>query len=143
MEHAWGLPRGRRQGGRQLTVFPRGGARPGAGRKPRGPWALVSHAVRPRVTRHGPLLVTTRLLPGFPDLRRERTLATLLQTISAGADRFGLRLVEYSIQTNPLRVIAEAEDARSLARAAGTARAYGQGPEPGVGAQLLGASGHL
>lgn len=116
MGQSAGHPTGRAQGGRQLTIFPRGGARPGAGRKPRGPCALVSHAVRPRVTRHDPLLVTTRLLPGLPNLRRDSTVAMLRQKLSAGAERFGFRLVEYSIQTNHLHVIAEAEDARSLAR---------------------------
>ena len=99
----------------QLTIFPRGGARPGAGRKSNGERALVSHATRPRLTKHEPVLVTTRLLPGLPNLRRERTLMTLRRTLSAGSDRFGFRLVEFSIQSNHLHVIAEADDARSIA----------------------------
>ncbi|MCY2962034.1 MAG: transposase, partial [Planctomycetota bacterium] len=46
----------------------------------------------------------------------ERTLVVLRDALSAGADRFGFRLVEYSIQTNHLHLIAEAEDERSIAR---------------------------
>ena len=101
---------------RQLTIFPRGGAQRGAGRKPKGTRALVPHARRPRLTARDPVLVTTHLLPGLPNLRRNRTLATLRDVLAAGADRFGFRLVEYSIQSNHLHLVAEADDARSLAR---------------------------
>ncbi len=101
---------------RQLTIFPRGGARPGAGRKPKGDRALVTHAVRPAVTGRDPVLITTRLVEGLPNLRRERTLVLLRDTLAAGADRFGFRLVEYSIQTTHLHIVAEGEDARSIAR---------------------------
>ncbi len=101
---------------RQLTIFPRGGERKGAGRKPKGERALVSHARRPKLTPRDPVLVTTRLLPDLPNLRRERTLTILRDALAAGSDRFGFRLVEYSIQSNHLHFIAEAEDARSIAR---------------------------
>jgi REP element-mobilizing transposase RayT len=100
---------------RQLTIFPRGGARRGSGRKPKGARALVAHAPRPRLTARDPVLVTTHLLPGLPNLRRNRTLATLRGVLAAGADRFGFRLVEYSIQSNHLHFVAEADDARSIA----------------------------
>jgi len=43
--------------GRQLTIFPRGGQRKGAGRKPNGERALVTHAIRPRLTSRDPLIV--------------------------------------------------------------------------------------
>jgi len=56
-----------------------------------------------------------RLLPDLPNLRREGTLATLRRVLSAGFERFGFRLIEFSIQTNYLHLIAEAEDARSFA----------------------------
>ncbi len=101
---------------RQLTIFPRGGARAGAGRKPKGEKALVAHETRGRVTRRDPVLITTRLVEGLPNLRRERTLVLLRDALAAGADRFGFRLIEYSIQTNHLHFVAEGEDARSIAR---------------------------
>ena len=101
---------------RQLDLFRHGGTRAGAGRKPKGDRALVPHDTRARVTRHTPVLVTTRLLAGLPNLRRERTLVLMRATLAAGADRFGFRLIEYSIQSNHLYFIAEAQDEIALAR---------------------------
>lgn len=101
---------------RQLTIFPRGGAQRGAGRKPKGECALVTHARRPKLTARDPVIVTTHLAAGLPSLRRDSTLVALRRALSAGADRFGFRLVEYSIQSNHLHFIAEADDARSIAR---------------------------
>jgi len=101
---------------RQLDMFRRGGKRAGAGRKSKGDRALVPHDPRARVTRHTPVLVTTRLLAALPNLRRERTLALLRATLAAGADRFGFRLIEYSIQSNHLHFVAEAQDEIALAR---------------------------
>ncbi len=54
----------------QLTFFLRGGARRGAGRTPKGERPLVTHAARQTLTQRDPVLVTTRLLPGLPNLRR-------------------------------------------------------------------------
>lgn len=100
----------------QLTFFRRGGARPGAGRKPKGERALVTHAARARVTRHDPVLVTTRLVAGCPNLRNDSNLAVVRGALESGCDRFGFRLVEYSVQTNHLHIVAEARDARALSR---------------------------
>ena len=68
------------------------------------------------MTRHTPVFVTTKLVEGLPTLRRERTLALLRDTLAAGADRFGFRLVEYSIQSNHLHFVVEAQDERALGR---------------------------
>ncbi len=100
----------------QLALFRRGGKRKRAGRKPAGERALVAHSPRARVTRHTPVLVTTKLVEGLPSLRRERTLALLRATLAAGADRFGFRLVEYSIQSNHAHFLVEAQDERALGR---------------------------
>ena len=100
----------------QLTPFRRGGKRRRAGRKPTGDRALVPHSGRPALTLRDPVLVTTRLMPGLPNLRRERTLMTLRAALAAGSDRFGFRLVEFSIQSNHLHFIVEADDARAISR---------------------------
>ena len=102
----------------QLTLFRAGpgGARRGAGRKPRGNRALVPHVARPALSRHHPVHVTTRLGRGLPPLRRLPELEVLRRALGAGADRFGFRLVHFSIQNDHLHLIAEAEDARSLSR---------------------------
>ncbi len=60
--------------------------------------------------------VTTRLRAQLPSLRRKTTRAVLEVAFSRGADRFGFRLIHYSIQSNHLHLIAEAEDRTSLAR---------------------------
>lgn len=101
---------------RQLTIFARGGPRPGSGRKPTGPRPRVAHSTRTRLSGREPIFVTSRLVDGLPNLRRTETLATLRRALAAGSDRFGFRLVELSIQSNHLHAIAEADDARSLAR---------------------------
>ncbi len=100
----------------QLSLFRRGGERRGAGRKRKGDRALVPHSGRPALTPRDPVLVTTRLMPGLPNLRREQTLMTLRGALAAGSDRFGFRLVEFSIQSNHLHFLVEADDARAIAR---------------------------
>lgn len=100
----------------QRSFFSRGGTRQGAGRKPKGERALVTHSTREKLTPRDPVLVTTRLLPGLPNLRRERTLMTLRHALAAGSDRFGFLLVEFSIQSNHLHFIVESENARAIAR---------------------------
>lgn len=100
----------------QLSLFRRGGARRGAGRKPKGQRPLVPHTTRPRVLARHPQLVTTRLVAGLPNLRREVAFAQLRDLIAAGADRFGFRLVEFTLQRDHVHLIAEAEDRRALAR---------------------------
>ncbi len=100
----------------QLALFRRGGKRKRAGRKPVGERALIAHSRRARVTSHTPVLVTTKLVEGLPNLRRERTLTLLRDTLAAGSDRFGFRLVEYSIQSNHVHLVVEAQDERALGR---------------------------
>ncbi len=110
------MRRSRSKNVQQLALFRRGGKRKRAGRKPVGERALVAHSQRARVTRHTPVLVTTKLVKGLPSLRRERTLMLLRDTLAAGSDRFGFRLVEYSIQSSHLHFVVEAQDERALGR---------------------------
>jgi hypothetical protein len=103
---------------RQLT-FLRGGKRRGAGRKPKGERALVSHATREALAARHPVLVTTRLRAGLPSLRRAEALEVVMAAFAGsvdGADRHGMRLVHFTIQTNHVHLIVEARDARSLSR---------------------------
>lgn len=100
-----------------LLPYPgHGGARPGAGRKPRGPRRRVTHAVRPACHRDRPQLITVRVRDGLPNLRRAATLEPVRRALCAGADRFGLRLVQFSLQSNHIHFLAEVEDARALTR---------------------------
>jgi hypothetical protein len=54
-----------------------GGARRGAGRKPKGERALIPHDARPAHVERYPLLITTRLLPGLQSLRRAEEAALI------------------------------------------------------------------
>ena len=94
----------------------RGGRRPGAGRKPTGARAGVSHARRPAVSRHKPLHVTLRIRHGLPTLRQQALVGALRGALRAGKERFGLRVVHYSIQRDHLHLVVEAADRRALTR---------------------------
>ena len=95
--------------------FSWGGARPGAGRK-RDPGSGVPHGTRPALGKTHPVHLTWRFVPGLPNLRSPGLAALLRHAFDAGKDRFGFRLVHYSIQSNHLHLIAEAEDERALSR---------------------------
>jgi REP element-mobilizing transposase RayT len=91
-----------------------GGKRKGAGRKPKGPRPLVAHRTRATLAARFPVHVTTRLRAGLPSLRRQATLRVLHRAFFAGMDRFGFRLVHFSVQSNHVHMIAEARDRHAL-----------------------------
>jgi REP element-mobilizing transposase RayT len=99
-----------------------GGARRGAGRKPKGERAGVPHVSRPEHKARFPLLVTSRLRPGLRSLRHERE-AECIRRALVGANRSAARkepgaapfqVVHHSIQTNHLHLIVEATDRAAL-----------------------------
>ena len=94
----------------------RGGKRRGAGRKPKGERALVSHDRRPKLSRHDPVLVTLRLAAGLRSLRAEDEHMLVLRALSAASAREDCRVIEYSVQSNHLHLVVEARDERALSR---------------------------
>ncbi len=100
----------------ELPFKSRGGMRTGAGRKPNGEKAGVSHLARAPLASRFPVHANIKLRQGLPSLRRFPERRTLIEAFRAGAERFGFRLVHYSIQTNHLHFIAEAKDRRALSR---------------------------
>jgi len=101
-----------------LFVFPNGwgGCRKGSGRKPKGRVAGVSHRARPFLAARFPVHVTLKLALGLPSLRRLQTRACLLAAFEASNARGLVRIVEYSIQSNHLHFLVEAEGRDALAR---------------------------
>jgi len=95
-----------------------GGARPKAGRKrvSERKRTFVAHRSREGVKRYEPLLLTLKLVRGLPTLRGEPLGRAVMDALEAGARIEGFRLVEYSVQSNHIHAIAEAEDADALAR---------------------------
>jgi putative transposase len=104
---------------RQLSLDLRthGGPRKGAGRKPKGDKALVSHLARPRFEKVTPAHLTLRIDDSVPSLRSSRRFAVIRTCFAAARDRgFGLRLVEFSVLNNHLHLVVEADSSRSLSR---------------------------
>jgi REP element-mobilizing transposase RayT len=95
-----------------------GGRRRGAGRKARGERPLHPHVRRPEQSGRHPLHLTTKLRAGLPNLRRASSHRLLLRTLSAGADRFGFRLIEFSVQSNHFHLLVEVSDRTALTRGA-------------------------
>jgi REP element-mobilizing transposase RayT len=60
--------------------------------------------------------VTARLRAGLPSLRRDAPRRVLERAFARGAQHLGLRVIHYSIQTNHLHLIVEADDRRALSR---------------------------
>ena len=87
-----------------------GGARKGAGRKPRGRPSMP-HVARPKIDARYPLQVTIRATPGLPSLRSPRVFGALQRTIArASVDRF--RVIHFSIQQDHGHFIVEGDEAR-------------------------------
>ena len=111
--------KGRRKRARQEDLpYPakRGGARRGAGRKPNGSRAGVSHLVRSPLASRNPVHVTARLEKGLPGLRRDDAYQVLRRAFAAGSERFGFRLVHYTVMSNHLHLIVEAKSRQALSR---------------------------
>jgi putative transposase len=88
-----------------------GGARPGAGR-PRSS-TRMAHVRREPTSRHAPCHVTVRLVPGLPSLRAYRVFRVVRAALAATKLA---HVVEYSVMSNHLHLLVEAESAQALAR---------------------------
>src|SRR5712691_4184858 len=76
----------------------------------------VPHRKRPALWSRHPVHATWRVLPHVWNLRSRRCFSRIAQSFSLGRDRFGFRLVHFSVQGNHLHLVVEAEDERALAR---------------------------
>ena len=88
------------------------------GRRSRLPRAKrpVRHAVRDRINRSTPAHVCCRVGRGLPSLRGVRTFPVVLGALRAARERFGFRLLQFSVQHDHLHLIVEADSPRALAR---------------------------
>ena len=93
-----------------------GGKRDGADRK-RGPGRRrVAHVARPELAARHPVHVTLRIVRGVPSLRVRQTYRALERALRAGRERFGLRLVQFSVMSNHVHMLVEADGRASLSR---------------------------
>ena len=93
-----------------------GGRRKGAGRKPKGVKAGVSHLARARFPQRHPVHVTMRTVQGVGYLRGYRRYQAILAALREAKERHSLRVIHYSVQGNHLHLLVEANGADSLAR---------------------------
>ena len=77
---------------------------------------MVSHGKRAALAGRFPVHVTTRLKEGLPTLRQKKAYGVLRGAFAKGCERFGFRLVHYSVQKDHLHLIVEAKDRRALSR---------------------------
>jgi len=98
-------------------TFPSRGGRPRrSGRKPTGPRARLRHIKRPPLAARFPVHVTWRMRAGVWNLRSRRCFTALQTAFWGGANRFGFRLVHYSVQGNHIHLLVEAQDEKSLSK---------------------------
>ena len=91
-----------------------GGARSGAGRKP-GPSRRDPHRRRPPLASRHPCHVTLKVKKDVPLLRTRNLVVELERRWREVCQRGRFRLVHYSIQSDHVHMIVEAESARELA----------------------------
>lgn len=98
---------------KQLEFPRRGGPRRGSGR-PRG--TRVSHASRERFDKPTPVHVTVRVHRHVRNLRSRRSFQRIRRALERARDRFGTRLIEFSVQGNHVHLVLEADSNGALSR---------------------------
>src|SRR6266540_986051 len=91
-----------------------GGLREGAGRPRTTGWVIRKR--RPEFPGRFPHHVTLRVRRDVGSLRTEKCFRRIKRAFFYGHDRFGMRLVEFSIQGNHIHLVVEATDRCALSR---------------------------
>lgn len=99
-----------------LPIRTHGGARPGAGRKPRGARAGTPHRARPALSARHPVHVTLRVTCDAHGLRNRRAYAAIIGCLQAVRGAGGMRVVQYAVMSNHLHLLVEAGDRVALSR---------------------------
>lgn len=93
----------------------RGGRRKNAGRPVRV--GGLPHSRREAIERLLPVHVTVRMAHHVYNLRSRRAFNVIGPAISKAADRFGVRILEFSVQGNHMHLVVEAAAHEALSRA--------------------------
>jgi putative transposase len=72
---------------------------------------------RPEIRRLTPVHVGVRFVKGTPKLRTRRFLRIVREALVAANEKFRFRVIEYSLQSNHLHMVAEAGDTYAVSRA--------------------------
>jgi REP element-mobilizing transposase RayT len=89
---------------------PRRGRPPGTGRRP------VAHRERAKFVRRRVLHVRLRVRDDVPRLRRRRLAAAIRRALIGGCRKDGFRICEFSVQSNHIHLVCEADNHEALAR---------------------------
>ena len=76
----------------------------------------MPHRTRARHHERHPVHVTQRIREGLPSLRGDRLLLEAMRGSIAACEKPSFRVVQFSIQSNHLHLIVEADDATALSR---------------------------
>lgn len=93
-----------------------GGKRKGAGRKPRGQRAGISHRRKLKLTTNTPVHVTLKLRPAVANLRSRRFFRLADLAVRQSADKPSFRITQYSILEDHLHLLVEADSHDALER---------------------------
>ena len=93
-----------------------GGWRPGAGRKPKGEFALVAHGLRPKVPKGAAVLITLEFKPGLPAMDRGGAAQVLATALRESDGRCGLALLAHALYPDHLHLIVRARSRLALSR---------------------------
>jgi REP-associated tyrosine transposase len=97
-----------------LPVSGKGGWRPRAGRKKRSKW--VNHVKRPEFSERFPVHVTWHAVAGVGNLREKKRWNEIKKAFFLGHEKFGMRMVEFTVQSNHVHFVVEAAGKQSLTR---------------------------
>src|SRR5262249_57265032 len=85
------------------------GRRKNAGRKPKSPRSKVSHRARPQFDKPTAVHVSLRVALHVWNLRSRRCFGVIELCLEEARERFGLRIIEFSVLGNHLHLIVEAD----------------------------------
>ena len=94
-----------------------GGTRKGAGRK-KGPRPPIPHRARPPLPSRFPVHVTLKVAKDLPNLRRSDLFEVVRLCLVRGKERFGFRVVHFSVQGSHIHLLCEAKSKEALTRGA-------------------------
>jgi putative transposase len=93
-----------------------GGARPGAGRRPKREVAGVPHLTRQEHSAKHPVLITLRVELKLGNLRNKKVHDVVRECLLASRGNSLFRVCHYSVQKHRIYLIAEADDRVALSR---------------------------
>jgi hypothetical protein len=76
----------------------------------------VSHAPREQLSRHHPVHVSMKVVKGLPSMRSRRVFREILGALHAHPEKLGMRVCEFSVQSNHFHLVVEASGKEGLSR---------------------------